>query len=155
MPLTQDHRHVSVTTALGTDVLLFHRLSGSDALGRLSEYQVQMLSKNPAVKVADILGQPIGIHLDLPDGAKRHFHGIVTRFASVGWQGELTLYEATVHPALWLLTRSSNCRIFQDLSVVEIVKKVCADGIYGGLIDLSLAGLSGSYAPLPYCVQYR
>jgi type VI secretion system secreted protein VgrG len=155
MPVTQDNRHVSVTTALGKDVLLFHHMTGSDQLGRLSEYRVQMLSTSAAVKIADVLGKPIGIHLDLPDEKLRHFHGIVTRFSSIGRQDEFALYEATVRPAFWLLTRSSNCRIFQDKSIVDIVKDVCADSVYGGLIDLSVTGLSGTYSAVPYCVQYR
>jgi type VI secretion system secreted protein VgrG len=32
---------------------------------------------------------------------------------------------------------------------------VCGDAMYGGLIDLDVASLSGTYEALPYCVQYR
>jgi type VI secretion system secreted protein VgrG len=155
MPVTQANREVDVTTALGTDVLLFERMSGTEQLGRLSEYRVTMLSTKPDLKIADVLGKPLGVHIDLPAGGKRHFNGVVTRFASSGWHGSLCRYEAVVHPWLWLLTRSSNCRIFQDKSVLDIVKAVCADAVYGGLVELSVAALSGTYAALPYCVQYR
>jgi type VI secretion system secreted protein VgrG len=155
MPVTQANREVDVTTALGTDVLLFERMSGSEQLGRLPEYRVQMLSTKHDLKIADVLGKPLGVHVGLPAGGKRHFHGVVTRFASMGWHGSLCRYEAVVHPWLWLLTRSSNCRIFQDKSVLDIVKAVCADAAYGGLVELSVSALSGTYAALPYCVQYR
>jgi len=155
MPLTQANREVAVSTALGADVLLFERMSGSEQLGRLSEFRVQMLSTKPDLKTADVLGKPLGVHLDLPGGGKRHFHGVVTRFASTGWIGSLCRYEAVVHPWLWLLTRASNCRIFQDKSVIDIVKAVCGDASYGGLVELNTASLSGTYSALPYCVQYR
>jgi type VI secretion system secreted protein VgrG len=155
MPLTQANREVAVTTALGADVLLFDRMSASEQLGRLSEYRVELLSTRHDLKIADVLGKPMGIHLDLPGGEVRHFNGIVTRFASTGWHGSLSRYEATVHPWLWLLTRSSNCRIFQDKSVVDIVKAVCENPAYGGLVELSSDALSGTYPALPYCVQYR
>ena len=157
MPVTQATREVSVTSPLGTDVLLFDRMSGSERLGRLSEFRVQLLSTKPDLKIADILGQAMGVHINLPDGEVRHFNGIVTRFASTGWSGSLARYEATLRPGLWLLTRSSNCRIFQDMSVPDIVKAVCqgSDGPYGGLIDLNAGSLSGTYEPLTYCVQYR
>ena len=155
MPATQADREVSVTSALATDVLLFRSMSGSEQLGRLSEYRVQLLSAKPDIAIADVLGQTMGVHMDLVDGSVRHFNGIVTRFRSTGWSGDFASYEATVHPWLWLLTRSSNCRIFQDKSVTDIVKDVCSDPAYGGLIDLSISSLSGSYDPLPYCVQYR
>ncbi|MES2118483.1 MAG: contractile injection system protein, VgrG/Pvc8 family, partial [Pseudomonadota bacterium] len=155
MPITQANREVDVSTELGANVLLFDRMSGSEQLGRLSEYRVQLLSTRSDIKIADVLGKPMGVHLDLPGGGIRHFGGVVTRFASCGWKGSLCRYEAVVHPWLWLLTRSSNCRIFQDKSVVDIVKAVCGDGCYGGLVELDAGALSGTYNPLPYCVQYR
>lgn len=155
MPITQANREVDVTTSLGADVLLFDGMSGTEQLGRLSEYRVQLLSTRSDIRIADVLGKPMGVHLDLPNGGKRHFGGVVTRFASCGWKGSLCRYEAVVHPWLWLLTRSSNCRIFQDKSVVDIVKAVCGDPAYGGVVELDAGSLSGTYDPLPYCVQYR
>lgn len=156
MPVTQATREVSVTSPLGTDVLLFDRMSGSERLGRLFEYRVQLLSTRPDLEIAGVLGKTMGVHLNLPSGELRHFNGIVTRFASAGWHGSLARYEATLRPSLWLLTRSSNCRIFQDMSVLDIVKAVCqGDSVYGGLIDLDTSALSGNYETMTYCVQYR
>ncbi len=155
MPVTQDNRHASVTSALGKDVLLFQRMTGSDQLGRLFEYRVEVLSTDLDVSIADVLGTPMTVHLELPDESERHFHGIVTRFSSIGREAKMARYEAVLRPSLWLLTRSSNCRIFQDKSVIDIVKEVCADSVYAGLIDLAVTGVSGTYAALPYCVQYR
>ncbi|USX24009.1 type VI secretion system tip protein VgrG [Oxalobacteraceae bacterium OTU3CINTB1] len=155
MPATQANRDISVTSALADDTLLFHSMSGTEQLGRLSEYRVQMSSAKKDIKIGDVLGKPMGIHVNLADGGVRHFNGVVTRFRSNGWDGDAAAYEAIVHPWLWLLTRASNCRIFQDLSVPDIVAEVCGAPAYGGLVDLSAGALSGSYAKLPYCVQYR
>jgi type VI secretion system secreted protein VgrG len=150
---TQSHREISVKTALADDVLLFSSMNGSEQLGRLSEYRVQLLSTDSNLKIADLLGKPMSVGLDLNGSDQvRHFHGIVTRFCSTGWDGEFAAYEATLRPGLWLLTRASNCRIFQDKSVPDIVKDVC--GAYGDKVALSLS-LSGDYSPVPYCVQYR
>ena len=154
MPVTQAHREVSVKTALADDVLLFSSMTGSDQLGRLSEYRVQLLSTDNGVQIADVLGKEMTVVLDLhAEGELRHFHGIVTRFASTGKQGDMFSYEATIHPWLWLLTRASNCRIFQELSVLDIVKQVCAP--YGGVVALSAGLLAADYPVLNYCVQYR
>jgi len=155
MPATQAHRDISVTSALADDTLLFHSMSGTEQLGRLSEYRVQMSSAKKDIKIGDVLGKPMGVHVSLADGGVRHFNGVVTRFRSNGWDGDAAAYEAIVHPWLWLLTRASNCRIFQDLSVPDIVAQVCGAPAYGGLVDLSKGALSGSYPALPYCVQYR
>ena len=153
MPVSQANREASVKTALATDVLLFHALNATEQLGRLSEYRVQLLSTDGTLKIADVLGKPMSVVLELSGGAERHFHGIVTRFASTGARDGFASYEATVHPWLWLLTRASNCRIFQDKPVPAIVKEVC--DAYGGVVALSAGSLSGDYPALPYCVQYR
>jgi type VI secretion system secreted protein VgrG len=153
MPVTQANREVSVKTALATDVLLFRAMSATEQIGRLSEYRVQLLSTDGTLKIDDVLGKPMSVALELSGGAARHFHGVVTRFASTGWSDGFASYEATVHPWLWLLTRASNCRIFQDMSVPDIVKAVCE--AYGGAVALSAGSLSGDYAAVPYCVQYR
>ncbi|MDQ1832425.1 type VI secretion system Vgr family protein [Massilia scottii] len=155
MPDTQANRDVSVSTALGADALLFHRMNGTERLGRLPEYRLQLFSTNHAIRIDEVLGKSLTVRLTLADGKERHWNGIVTRFGVTGWNDKFAVYEATVHPWLWLLKRSSNCRIFQNRTVIEIVKEVCAAPIYGGLADLSGKGLSGEYPKLPFCVQYR
>ncbi len=153
MPVTQSTREVAIKSALADDVLLFASMNGSEQLGRLSEFTVRMLSSDHDISIATVLGKPLGVVLTTDaDGGERHFNGIVTRFRSVGWSGDFAIYEATVHPWLWLLTRASNCRIFQEKSVTDIVKEVC--DTYGGAVALTLS-LSGEYPVLPYCVQYR
>ena len=154
MPATQADHQVAVTSALGADVLLFRSMSASEQLGRLPATRLQLLSHDPGVNIADVLGKPMGVALKLNgDAGERHFHGIVTRFGSTGQSGEYAGYEAIVHPWLWLLTKSANCRIFQDKPVPDIVKEVCSD--YGGQAALDLGALTGDYPALPYCVQYR
>ena len=155
MPIlpTQTHREVAVKTALGDDVLLFKRMQCSEALGRLSEFRIELASERSDVKIADVLGTDMTVSLDLPQGGKRHFHGIVTRFAYQGWRDGKPSYLAIVHPALWLLTRATNCRIFQEKTALEIVKAVT--GEYGGAIALDDGLLSSTPAAREYCVQYR
>lgn len=155
MRATQAHREIAVTSSLGKDVLLFNRMSGSEQLGRLFEYRVQLLSEKNDIKIADVLGKNMGISVDLPSGEKRLFNGIVTRFCSTGWQGNFSTYEAIIHPWLWLLTRTANCRIFQEMTVLDIVKEVCNNGVYGGIAELDVSHLTGNYEAMNYCVQYR
>jgi type VI secretion system secreted protein VgrG len=154
MAAIQAQREVTVKTALADDVLLFASMTGIEQIGRIFEYRVRMLSSDSNLKIADVLGKPMTVNLQTnEDGDQRHFNGIVTRFSCTGWSGEFAAYEATIHPWLWLLTRASNCRIFQDKTVPDIVKEVC--GVYGGVVALSAGSLSGDYPALPYCVQYR
>ena len=154
MPLLQAHREVIVKTALAADTLLFASMSGTEEMGRLFEFQVRLLSADSELKISDVLGKPMTIELARnANGDVRFFNGIVTRFVCTGWSGTLAGYEVTMHPWLWLLTRASNCRIFQNKTVPDIVSEVC--GAYGGEAVLTSDLLTEEYPPLTYCVQYR
>jgi type VI secretion system secreted protein VgrG len=155
MPIlpTQTHREAAVKTALGDDVLLFKRMQCSEALGRLSEFVIELASERSDIRIADVLGTSMTVSLDLPQGGKRYFNGIVTRFSYQGWRDGKPAYLAIVHPTLWLLTRATNCRIFQQKSALDIVKAVT--GAYGVAIELEESMLSAVPAARDYCVQYR
>jgi type VI secretion system secreted protein VgrG len=63
----------------------------------------------------------------------------------------MALYQAELVPWLWFLTLFSNCRIFQNKSVPDIVEQIFKDRSF---TDYKL-NLQGSYQPREYCVQYR
>jgi type VI secretion system secreted protein VgrG len=151
MPLTQQERTLSITTPLGEDVLLLRGMTGSEQLGRLFEYQLSLLSEDFEIKHEDILGKPVTVSVLLFDGSKRYFNGVVNRFAQVGFDGGLARYDATVVPWTWFLTRTSDCRIFQEKTVPDIIKEVLRDH---GFTDFE-ERLNGSYRNWVYCVQYR
>jgi type VI secretion system secreted protein VgrG len=152
MATTQQRREIAVTCALGEDVLLFRRMQASEGLSTLSEYQIELYSERADLQTDAVLATLLTVAVDLPQGGKRYFNGFVTRFASTGRQGRYATYHATVRPWLWLLTRASDCRIFQQKSVPDIVKAVFAPY---AVADVDASALGGGYAPLPYCVQYR
>jgi type VI secretion system secreted protein VgrG len=55
---------------------------------------------------------------------------------------------------LWNLTRTADCRIFQDKTVPEIIEQIFEDLGYSSGNDYKLK-LTGTYEPRTYCVQYR
>ncbi|TFW20079.1 type VI secretion system Vgr family protein [Duganella callida] len=152
MTTTQVHRELAFSCALGADTLLLRRMQGSEALSQLSEYILDLYSERSDLNIDDLLGTPATVAVDLPRGGKRYFSGIVTRFAHSGRQGRYATYQATMRPWFWLLTRSSDCRIFQEQNVLDIVRSVLAPY---SVADIDTSALSGSYQPYDYCVQYR
>jgi type VI secretion system secreted protein VgrG len=155
---SQDKRFVSVSTPLGPDQLLFSRMSGHEEMSRLFEYEVDLLvdNKNMALVTAGfptnkVLGQAMTVTMNLPAGGVRYFHGLVTQFRHHGTLEEFYLFRAVLRPWLWFLTRTSNCRIFQELPVPDIIKKIFSDN---GFSDFKLE-LTNTYKPRNYCVQYR
>ncbi len=144
-------RVMEIVTPLGEDVLLFHGMSAREEMSRLFEYQLDLLSMKDNVPLDDILGKNVTIKFALPDDQTRYFNGYVTRFAQGGMYGRYHRYLATVRPWLWFLTRTADCRIFQEMKVPDIIKAVFADHPSA---DFKLE-LTGSYRKWTYCVQYR
>jgi type VI secretion system secreted protein VgrG len=142
---------MSLSTPLGQDVLLFHRMSAREELGRLSEFEIDALSTKRDINFDAILGKPVTVSLELATGGERYFNGYVTRFSQVGMRGRHHLYHASVRPWLWFLTRTSTCRIYQKLTVPEILKKLF-DEHPVAKVELEL---TASYRKWEYCVQYR
>jgi type VI secretion system secreted protein VgrG len=151
MGITQAHRQVEIESPLGKDVLLLRGMTVTEELGRLFEFQIDLLSENPNIKFDDILGQKITVRLDMPPGKTRYFSGHVSDFSQAGVVGDLYAYHATVRPWLWFLTLRANCRIFQHKKVPDIIRQIFSDQ---GFSDYEEA-LSGSYHPWRNCVQYR
>ncbi|PTR08967.1 type VI secretion system secreted protein VgrG [Nitrosospira sp. Nsp5] len=145
-------RTFELITPLGADVLLFHRMHAREELSRLSEFQIDALSIRNDINLDEILGKNVTVKVELAGGQLRHFNGYVTRFAQAGMHGRYHAYQATVRPWLWFLTRRANCRIFQQMTVPDILKKVFND--HSGLADTKFE-LTGSYRTWDYCVQYR
>jgi type VI secretion system secreted protein VgrG len=152
---TQDDRPLKVTTPLGKDVLLLRAFTGSEGISQLFRFQLDMLAeKQVEIAFDKLLGQKLTIEVALPGSKKRHLNGICNRFGQgervvVGEKGELlTMYRAEIVPKLWLLTRKAQSRIFQHLSVPDILKKV-----FQGLeVKYELQGV---FHPRDFCVQYR
>jgi type VI secretion system secreted protein VgrG len=144
-------RVMEIVTPLGEDVVLFHGMNGREEMSRLFEYHLDLLSSKHDIKLDDILGKNVTIKVALPDDSTRFFNGYVTRFAQGGMHGRYRRYEAIVRPWLWFLTRTSDCRIFQEMTVPDIIKSVFADH---GMADVKVE-LTSTYHKWTYCVQYR
>ena len=130
--------------------------TGSEAVSRLFSFQLQCLSERPGqVKLNQLLGKNATLVILLPDGSKRFFNGIISRCAQTGRDAgrdaRFTHYRLELVPWAWLLTRTTDSRIFQDKTLPDIIQQIFRDH---GLQDFRNA-LTKTYTPVDYCVQYR
>ncbi|MCQ8104787.1 type VI secretion system tip protein VgrG [Methylomonas sp. SURF-2] len=151
MALSQVDRIASVTTSLGETDLLLYRMTGTEHMSRLYEYELELLSEKNDIDLKGLLGTGMTVKLYLDGGGHRSVHGIVTRISLFGTLGRLNYYRATLRPKPWLLSRTGNCRIFSNVSVPDIVKKLLTEHGYTDLENK----LAATYEPREYCVQYR
>lgn len=148
---TQKDRMMALHTPLGDDVLLINSLSGTEGLGRLFNYDVEATTEKNDIDFDKLLGQGVSVSVNDDTGKTRWFHGIVSRITQTSEATAVTRLELTIVPWFWALTRASDCRIFQELTVPEIIAQVFRDRGFSDFEDK----LGETYDKWTYCVQYR
>lgn len=149
---TQDRRRIGINTPLGQDVLVLASVEGTEQISRPFCYEVRMISEDHAIDHNKIVGQNVAIAMMDSDDQPRYVNGIVRKFVNQGRGDQGSMYAAEIVPWLWFLTRNSDCRIFQDMTIPQIIEQVLQSL---NLNDFDLSGLNGQYAKLDYCVQYQ
>lgn len=150
--LTQKGRTLGVTTAAGEDKLLIESFNLSERMSTLFTISVDMYSEDRDIKPETIIGKPVSVRVTShDDDTERYFHGICRRFAQGPEDARVRSYQLEAVPWLWMLTKTSDCRIFQDKTVPEIIKQVFSDLGFSDFKD----ELTATYTKWDYCVQYR
>src|SRR5262249_9011151 len=120
-------------------------------ISELFHFQLDLLAENrKEIPFDRLLGQKVTASLLLPGPARkrRYFSGICSRVTQGARDRIFTAYRLEVVPQFWLLTRRAQSRIFQHLTVPDILKKVLQG------LDVAYE-IQGPFEPRDYCVQYR
>jgi type VI secretion system secreted protein VgrG len=155
MATTQDGRLMSIATPLGKDFLLINRFTATEGLSQLFSIDVELLHEENEVSFTptkvdptSLLGQGVTISIAALDGSTREFTGMVNKFSQGNRDVRFSYYYISIVPHVWLLTQKSQSRIFQQMSVPDILRKVFT----GFQVKYEL---QETYEPRNYCVQYR
>lgn len=149
---TQDNLYLGLTTPLGENKLILRSLRGAERLSGLFRFELELISEDGEVDFSKLVGQTITVAIQLGDGESvRYIDGLVTEFSRHGWDPRFFRYRAVMRPKFWLATRKADCRIFQDMSVTDIIEKLLGEV---GVTDYKLSTTS-QYAARDYCVQYN
>ena len=151
MPYTQATRQLGIETPLGDDVFLLNSLNGVEGISQLFSFQIEMISEQDTVDFDSLVGKESTLRIELASGDYRYWNGIFSRFGQSGRDQNFVSYRAELVPWLWLLTRTSDCRIFQHKKVPDIITQIFQEL---GQKDYELR-LFQSYQARDYCVQYR
>ncbi|AOZ09950.1 type VI secretion system Vgr family protein [Cupriavidus malaysiensis] len=134
---------------LGQPTLVFSRLSGTDNLNALFEYELELRTPDerspvfgPAANLDKkaLQGTAVTVEIAL-DGAgvglqggigagKREITGLVTQVRGPYPVGRQIAYQLTLRPWLWLATLRSDYKIFQHKTVVEILDELLGNYIF-------------------------
>ncbi|PAP94277.1 type VI secretion system tip protein VgrG [Mesorhizobium wenxiniae] len=143
-----NERATVVQTPVGADLLTFTHLIGRDEISRCLAYTVGFVSNSPDIDPLKMLGGAVSVEGE--SDPKRWFSGLVSEFRLTRIEDRLAYYEAVIRPWLWFLGNTTDCRIFQNMSVIEIVEEVFSKYSTAKFEKR----LQGSYPAREYCVQY-
>ena len=141
----------SIDTPLGPDKLLLKGFRGSEGISRLFRFELDLRSEDPGIPLADIIGKNVTLTLKQVDATPRYFNGVISRFGQGVSEERFTSYHAEMVPWLWFLTRTADCRIFQNKTIPDIIKQIFSGLGFNDFSD----SLKATYETREYCVQYR
>ena len=148
----QTDRLLTFTSPLGADALLPEYLTGTEGISELFCYHVDLLAgTHTAIDPKKIVGQKVCVAIQAEhSGTQRYINGIVSSFEMTGGDDEFLRYRARIVPSLWTLTLNKNTRVFQNQTVLDVVKTVLSSYNISPTLDTS-----STYTPMEYCTQYR
>jgi len=123
--ITQTNRLLRLHTRLGPDRLLAESVGGEEAIGEGYAFTITALSLDAGIPLRSLIGQPVLLELLTVDaGMPRAFHGYLAAAELNGANGGMARYTLSLQPWSAFLAHTRDSRIFQDMSVPDIVDTV-------------------------------
>ncbi len=145
----QTDRPINLTTPLGKDVLLLTELHGREALSELFHFELETVADvRSDIPFDALLGQKVTVKIVPKPNHERYINGVVRKVTAGNRDPEFAQYRLEIVPQFWLLTRTVRSRIFQQMSSLDIIKKVLS------ALDVSYE-VQGDFKSREYCVQYQ
>ncbi|CUI03689.1 VgrG protein [Janthinobacterium sp. CG23_2] len=124
---TQTTRLLRLSTPLGADTLLAECVRGEETISAGFSFTISALSTDAAISLRALLGQPALLQLLTVEGGQaRPFHGYLTAIELNGANGGMARYTLTLQPWTVFMARGRDSRVFQDMSVFDILDTVFA-----------------------------
>ena len=142
--------YLTLTTPLGDDLEIVG-FRGEEKISEPFRFTLDLESESADIEFSDIVGEDVTVSLHFPEGSERHINGLVTRFVQAGrGEEDVVNYQAEITAWVWMLTLTSDSRIFQEKSVPDIIEEIFGDL---GFTDYKNS-LQKTYETRDYCVQY-
>ena len=153
--MSEEMRPIHFTFEVGdfgpTD-LLVTSFRGTEGVSELFRFEIELASDDDDVDFEAVAGQAGKLIFSEPDG-DRYVHGIVSGFEAIGFGSRFARYRATLVPGIWPLTLIRRSRIYEEVDVPEIIRRVLeADGIAADRFRITA---DADHPVREYCVQYR
>jgi type VI secretion system secreted protein VgrG len=145
-------RYFFETSAFDADALQVVDFVGQDDISQIFRFDLNLVSKEADIDFTDVINKPATLTMMRGEEPTK-IHGLIADFQQGGRTADWVAYRATLVPRLWLLALNYQSRVFQNMTVEEIITQILKDA--GFASDDFRFSLKASYKPREYCVQYR
>jgi type VI secretion system secreted protein VgrG len=145
--------YLFITTPLDGSTRKFSLLNveGVEEISGLFLYTITVTCSDSSLDLETMIGKKVTVSIEDYSAKKRYINGLVTKMVLMGSDYKHTTCQIEIHPWLWQLTLTSDSKVFQNMSVPDIINSVFQDN---GCSDFKKK-LTGSYKERIYCVQYQ
>lgn len=121
--MSSEKRALMSLTSPASDELTPVRLEARETISELFRFEIDAVSAE-AIDAQSMLNKPACLSVNHAEQATRHFHGIVTEFGPYGHTPLETRYRLVLRPQLVQAQLRTDCRMFFNKSVEDIVRIV-------------------------------
>ncbi len=127
---SRDNAMMSMTSSLGADELIPISLTATEQISQPFTFELRVISQKGIINPDDLLYHPACVTLRNNADVVRYFHGIVQSVSAdgevrgKGSRDEYQAYRIVLVPKLWFLRQTTDCRVFQNLTVVDMLTKL-------------------------------
>ncbi|AXE35455.1 type VI secretion system Vgr family protein [Chromobacterium phragmitis] len=157
----QDQRLLTLelgTGQIAAEQLLPQSLDGEEGVSQAYRHVVTCLSPDGAIELKTLLGQSARIGIADPAGRESLRCGVVSQARLLGSDGGFSQYQLTIEPPIALLRHRRTSRVFQDMTVPDIVQQIVHEHQAANPVFARAQALEfkvGPAQPRSYCLQYR
>ncbi|VAW45400.1 hypothetical protein MNBD_GAMMA03-1720, partial [hydrothermal vent metagenome] len=155
-PSTEDHHLIRFKTVLGKDALIATDFSSKELMSQGFRFEIIAFSETQhSLQPKDLVGTKATIGLVKDDGTIRYFNGFIKDLVGLGSTraGQRTEYKLTLTSWLeLLLDKRSDCRVFQEKTVKDLLPEIFAP--YGGAANYKL-DLTLPHPERRFVIQYN
>lgn len=128
-----------------------YSFTGEEEINRPFVFSIELVSRSANEDLVSLLGTKALLIFCDQNGGRRPVHGFIGEMEQLHTAHTFTHYRCVLVPRLWYLDKISDHRIFQGLSVLQIIEKILKEQ---GFPEEDYAfKVFFSYEPREYCVQ--
>jgi type VI secretion system secreted protein VgrG len=151
----QSYATISLKPPAAGLTLTFEQMTVREELGRPFEIEINAYAETSKTDLTSLLGSSVTVKLLTSSKAQpTYYNGILARIVYLGVLRGGFSYRLELRPWIWLLSRTQDCRIFQDKSPWQIITGLVQEAGFSDAMSDKRSNDSGSTS-LDYCVQYR